>query len=302
MIPLERFAGLDIFLFTTWRLNMPSFFHRVLPWSLCLAGLMVLVASAHADNILIVNGASTTSESSTTAAITANLKATCFPDSEKNTVMVVDTPPTSLAGYNQIWDMRFSNPLTTADQNSYTAFLQSGGRMFVMGENSYFMPRNNSILSWTNALGGGTLTFYAYPLSQITENVDSPYNTTPNSITTITYNAPGGVTSPGSGSWITNDGTKGSAVVWATGKLANATAGSLSVVFDVNFMETSPTGDPEFLENLCQIVKAGGTPTTPTVIAATPTPVPTLDEWGRLALFALLLGLGLARLRRNVRQ
>ena len=264
----------------------------------CLAGMLLLAFNANASNILIVNGSSTTSETGTTSDITSTLQATCFPDTTADTVTVVDTPPASLTGYDEIWDIRFSNssPLTAADQAAYSAFLDAGGKMFVMGENLNFMTRNDSILSWVDALGGGTLTFDSDPAldSYITENVDSPYNTTPNSIATLTYNAPGAVTSPGTGQWITENGTYGSAIVWPTGALASAPTGSLSVVFDVNFMDTPPVGNSVFLQNLCEVVKTGGTPPPPppTRSSATATPIPVGGGLWRWLLVLGVMGFG----------
>ncbi len=241
-----------------------------------------------AGNILIVNGSSTTSEPSTTASITSNLQTQC---AAGNTFTVSDTRPASLAPYDQIWDLRFSNasPLDAADQAAYLAYLQSGRRMFVMGENSGFMTRNNSIFAFVTAAGGGSLTFVS-PNS--TQTVNPPFNA-PNAVSTITYNNPGGVTSSGTGLFATNAGTDGTAVAWATGTLGNAPAGSLATVFDVNFMEDTASQDSQnFLRNLCGFVATGG---------AAASPIPTLSEYGLAgtSLAAALWGLYALRNRRR---
>lgn len=241
--------------------------------ALGLAALLTLACAAHASNVLIVNGASATSEPGTTASITTNLPAVCFPGTAAvpptDTVTVVDTlagVANPLSSYDQIWDIRFANssPLTATDQAAYTAYLQGGGKMFVMGENNSFITRNNSILAWLNTLGGGALTFVN---SNSTQTVESPFNATPNAMTTVTYAMPGGVTTPGSGQWITYDdvyNSGGAAVAWPTGTLTNAPAGSLSVVLDVNFMMNPPdissANNPAFLQNLCATVASGGNP------------------------------------------
>ena len=132
------------------------------------------------------------------------------------------------------------------------------------------MPRNNSILSWIeNDVGGGALTFYygyipGTPTGKPTQTVEPPFDSTPNNVASVTYDLPGGVTSPGTGQWITYDAANnaGTAVLWKPGTLANAPAGSLVVVFDINFMNSSafspqgapppyPYGSPELLGNLC---------------------------------------------------
>ncbi|MDR0247610.1 MAG: hypothetical protein LBI16_04360 [Burkholderiales bacterium] len=255
------------------------FFVRALTLSLCLAGLMALSPSVRADNILIVND-------HTYGNITAVLQTTCFPSSGPDTVATFSAPPSDLTGYDQIWDLRASSNLsfTAAEKTAYTTFLQSGGRMFVMGENSLYMIHNNSILSLVDALGGGALTFTSafsgsgpYPL----QTIEPPYNSTPNNIATITYASAGGVTSPGTGSWITHAGTLGgSAVMWPTGTLNNAPAGSFALVFDVNFMTAPPAdgSNPQFLQNLCAAVKTGGNPEVPPPLCtATPNPAQPSD-------------------------
>src|ERR1700738_987313 len=80
-----------------------------------------LSAAAWAGSVLIVNGASATSEPSTTADITAHLQA--LEAAAGNSTTVVDIPPASLAAFDEVWDMRFSNswPLTAGDQAEYLA-------------------------------------------------------------------------------------------------------------------------------------------------------------------------------------
>jgi hypothetical protein len=246
---------------------------------------MALCQSAFSANILIVNGSSTTSETTTTTQITAHLQATC---SAGNTFTVSDAAPVSLAAFDQIWDLRFSNvALSPADQSAYVSFLQSGKRMFVMGENAFFVNRNNSIFAMVTALGGGSLTFTT-PAS--TQTVNAPL-TGPTPITSVTYNAPGGVTSAGTGSFMTQSGAQGTAVAWATGSLSNAPAGSLTTVFDVNFMQASQgANSTAFLSNLCGFVATGGQP-----VAAVQ--VPSSSTWSLLAMLAALGMLGMSALR-----
>jgi len=198
---------------------------------------------------------------------------------------VVTVVPAALDSYDQIWDLRFTNgnPLTATDQSAYTAYLQGGGKMFVMGEYSVFAPvRSNSIVTWVNDdLGGGPLTFITAASPAFNSNpqtpqiVEPPYNTTPNAMTTVTYAASGGVTTPGTGQWISYDDITnlgGSAVAWPTGTLANAPAGSLSVVFDVNFINNPPqlnsSNNPAFLQNICTAVAKGGNPAAETAMVS----------------------------------
>lgn len=207
----------------------------VLQAAFACSAVLGLTDSALAGQILIINGISTSSEFGTTTQITNNLNSVLT--AAGNTTTVVDGFPVSFAGYSQVWDLRFSNSaaLNSSQQNQYLSYLQGGGGVFVMGENSNFMARNTSILSLIALAGGGTINF-ANPNS--TQTVLAPFNS-PNIIPdgNVTYNAPGGLSSAGTGQFITTDGTYGTGVAFSKGNLGNATAGALSTIFDVNFMQ-----------------------------------------------------------------
>lgn len=195
-----------------------------------------LSGAAAAGNVLIINGSSGTSEPSTTSSITTQLQT--LHEAVGNVVTIADANPGDYSGYAQVWDIRFSNTfaLSGAEQTAYVNYLAGGGGMFVMGENSSFMDRNNSVLSLISSAGGGSLNFVT-PSS--TQTVLAPF-TGPNAVTTVGYSAPGGVSSNGTGEWITVDANgNGTGVAWGVGDLANAQLGALTVIFDVNFMMTT---------------------------------------------------------------
>ncbi len=148
----------------------------------------------------------------------------------------VGVPAGSLSGYAQIWDIRFDNttPLTPANITSYTTYIAGGRTLVVIGENTGFITRDNSIVSLITALGGGTITITT-PANA--ETVQAPF-TGPNAISSITFLAAAGTANPGTGAFIAKDSANiGAALYYARGTLANATPGRLMVVFDVNFMQ-----------------------------------------------------------------
>lgn len=201
--------------------------------------LAVLVAGrAQAGPIVIVTGSSGTSEPGTTSTITANL--TTLHEAAGNTVTVSDEIPVDLSGFTQVWDIRFDNTfaLTVDQQNQYLAFLQSGGGMFLMGENSFFMGRNTSIFDFVGLAGGGTLGPGLIGGCDGTQNVVPPF-TGPNAVTTVPFQCSGVISSNGTGEWITEraDLSGGSGVAWGVGDLANASLGALTMILDVNFMQ-----------------------------------------------------------------
>ncbi len=191
-----------------------------------------------AGTVAIINGSSTTSEPGTTSLITNNL--VTLEAAVGNATTVLDTIPVSLAGFAQVWDIRFFNAaaLTAADQAQYAAFLVGGGNMFVMGENSGFATRNNSVLALINLLGGGSLNFLdTTGLGEDTQTVNSPF-TGPNPVASLTYLASGGFNGPGTGQFITQfSPTAGSGIAFGPGTLSGAPLGTLTTIFDVNFMQ-----------------------------------------------------------------
>jgi hypothetical protein len=205
--------------------------------AIAIAILCVTASMGVAGTVGIINGASTTTEPGTTSLITNNLVA--LEAAVGNTTTVLDTIPGSLAGLAQVWDIRFfdSAALAAADQAQYAAFLAGGGNMFVMGENSGFMARNNSVLSLIGLVGGGSLGFVDTFGAMDTQTVNSPF-TGPNPVTSITYLASGGFDGPGTGQFITEFSPSiGSGIAFGPGTLSGAPLGTLTTIFDVNFMQ-----------------------------------------------------------------
>lgn len=78
---------------------------------------------------------------------------------QAHTVTVATSVPASLAGYTQVWDLRFdesgcstlagcgANAITAAQQTEYLNYIASGGSLFLMGDNGGFPGRDNGILS-----------------------------------------------------------------------------------------------------------------------------------------------------------
>ena len=146
--------------------------------------------------------------------------------------------PGSLAGYLQVWDIRYATALTPGDITTYVAYLAAGGSLFTMGENTGFLIRDNSITALVVAAGGGTLVI-GTPIQ--TQTVNAPF-TGPNVVTSVTYNGSAGSSTPANGAFITVDTNGvGTGLVFGPGTMTNATAGALAIVFDVNFLELDAT-------------------------------------------------------------
>jgi hypothetical protein len=205
----------------------------------------------------------------------------------------VGVPGGSLAIYREIWDIRFNNttPLTPSDITAYITYMSGGGSLFVIGENTGFPTRNNSIVSLVSAAGGGSITV-TNPNSQV-QAVQPPF-TGPTPLTTITFLAAAGAPSPGTGGNITQDGSNIAAgLVFSPGTLANAPAGALLIVFDVNFLQTGADANSQALANNMVAYLAA-----PISLGVA---VPTLSTWAMLILGLALAAVALRFLAGGVR-
>lgn len=237
---------------------------------------------ALAEPILIINGRSTLTESPfTTDSVTSQLIA--YHLLVGNNVTIADAVPTALAEYTQIWDVRYSTAISGAEQSRFLSYLAGGGDMVVVGENAFYGSRNDSVLAFIAAAGGGTLS-YTQPLG--IQSVRPPFQG-PDSVLNIAFSASGGVIDTGTGEWITrvSDDGPGTGVLWSPGDLVNALDGTLLAVFDVDFLAGYAGAREQALAfNLVHYLSAE---------EATDVPEP-----APLALFGLgLCALGLARRR-----
>lgn len=225
------------------------------------------VAGAQAANILVVTG---TDAPAITAGNHLNTDL-----SGSNTVTVVNTGvPVSLAGYTQIYDLRYDNNpnFSAGEMSQYLAFLNAaaGNTLFLMGENAAFNVRNTPVNSFITLAGGGTI---AVPARTVNgpETVNPPF-TGPNVISTLTYAACGLVTSAGTGAFASHETGGGCAIYFGLGTLQNALTGALVVVYDVNFIFSAPSGgsavnETPFRLNLEQFSSSPTAPPTVTSIA-----------------------------------
>jgi len=203
-------------------------------------------SGAWAKNVLIINALDTLPNPglyyNITNEATGNLQVLLT--NAGNTVTVLSLPDDNnandIAAFDEVWDIAFTTAITDATRAKYSAHLKSGKRLFVMGENGSgdFTARNASIITLINTIGGGQLTFKEPPDDlpnqagpQSVETVQAPF-TGPNTIPsgTITFAAPGGVTTAGNGRFITHR---------SDGSGAGINFGGLFAIFDINFLQSA---------------------------------------------------------------
>jgi hypothetical protein len=161
--------------------------------------------------------------------------------------------------FSHIWDLGYRTPMSGAATAKYTQYLQDGGALFLLGENTYFNIRNQSICDLVNNLGGGTagIRYDTAGFGTIGATTASEFLLA-NSRADITFYAPNGFTSYGTGTPIANSGIGPPAMMWKTGSLSGARAGALASVLDINFLLNPQFGlnygnaqwQPWFVDNL----------------------------------------------------
>jgi hypothetical protein len=160
----------------------------------------------------------------------------------------------NLYEYAQLWDIGYASPYLTNPNNptsKLTSYLQGGGALFIMGENSNFGARDDAVDNFITGVGGGSTvrgsTDYTYSR---TATVQSEFLLS-NSNNSVDFARPGTFTAIGNGTPITTAfiGTEYVAVMWKSGSLLSAPAGTVMSILDINFLRGSyPEND--FIDNM----------------------------------------------------
>lgn len=150
-----------------------------------------------------------------------------------------------LTVYSQLWDLGYATPYTTNPfnpTNKLRTYVQSGGALFILGENSAFQPRDNQIGIFVEACGGGVdITEGTVDFNyQRTLTLDSRFRLANNS-SQVTFARPGVFVNIGNGVPMTNSfpltvELHYPAVMWPVGSLSVCPIGSVMSVLDLNFI------------------------------------------------------------------
>lgn len=251
-------------------------------WRQAIAAVAIAVCSSVAwgANILIVNtGAYGGTDSYLQAQLLAN-----------GHTVTVSGVPSSVAGYDQVWDLGYSVGISGAYAAVLTSFLQGGGSLFLMGENPGAAPiRNPAIETFLGSLGAGTVAVSGY--GTLNPQTVSNMLLLANNSASVTFAGSGKFGSVGTGVCGTSDCT---VAVWPPGSLSAAPAGALLSVLDINFM-TGGYADPPFIANLAAYLAS------PSSVPTAPKAIPSLAVGAQLLLAFSVLGVGLIRIRRQLR-
>lgn len=146
----------------------------------------------------------------------------------------------NLFDYAHLWDIGYASPYTTNPTDPTTRlyqYLQYGGAMFILGENSNFGARDNAIDDFITNIGGGNIVRSStdYSSSSLEVTVDQKFLLANNN-NKVTFARPGTFTSIGNGTSMTTafSASEYVAVMWETGSLSGANAGAIISLLDVN--------------------------------------------------------------------
>ena len=185
---------------------------------------MSLTSDAEADSVLVIHqnygGAHTNVGSRLTA--------------EGHTVTYSTSGvPSSLSGYDQVWDVSYSTGYSTAQVTTLDNFVKNGGFLMMNGENSSFATRNNAIASVVNAAGGGTLTFGSGSNSYTVINSDFSNDTG-----TVT-GAAGSSLINSQGQYVFKNGSTVGGMIWQSADLGSGYSGAIFVTADINMWDST---------------------------------------------------------------
>ena len=187
--------------------------------------MLVYLTPANADDVLVIHQNYGGAHTSVGARLTA----------EGHTVTYSSSGvPSSLSGYDQVWDVSYSTGYSTAQVTTLDNFVKNGGFLMMNGENSGFMTRNNAIGSVVNAAGGGTITWGSGSNSYTVINSDFSDDTG-----TVTGAAGSSITnSQGQYVFKTSSGVIGG-MIWQSADLDSGYSGAIFVTADINMWDSS---------------------------------------------------------------
>lgn len=159
----------------------------------------------------------------------------------------------NLYEYAQLWDIGYASPYLTNPNDptaKLTSYLQGGGAMCILGENSSFGVRDDSIDTFITDLGGGNVvrgtTDYPYG---VYVTVQSEFLLSNNN-NSVNFARPGVFLQVGTGTLMTTAFVDNEyvAVMWTTGSLLSAPTGTVMSILDINFLKGNyPPND--FIDN-----------------------------------------------------
>jgi hypothetical protein len=157
--------------------------------------------------------------------------------------------------YAHLWDIGYASPYTTNPSDptvQLTNYLQNGGALLLLGENSLFGARDNAIDDFVTTLGAGTVSRSLTEYYWASDEIVNPEFLQANFDDTVTFSRPGTFDQYGTGTPITTPfaGNEYVAVMWKTGSLSAAEKGAVISILDISFV-VDTYYNASFIDNMC---------------------------------------------------
>lgn len=164
--------------------------------------------------------------------------------------------------YDQVWDLRYYSAISADDTTAFTTYMKGGGNMYLTGEwSTAFDTRNNSLETFVNGLGAGSLNFTNAVAGMQRITTAGQVVNSPNDFSEISFN----YASLGTGASVTNgflvteyDNTgTGSLIGWDFNDISAAVNARMLVGLDI---EIFANGE-KWTENMASYLSGNPTPT-----------------------------------------
>ena len=200
-------------------------------WALAFICLLFPI-TASADNVLIIDAGYST--------VTANVQGRLQAAGHTVTI-TTDTSqvPTATGSFQQVWDLRYMNALTSTEVSAYSQFITAGGFAYFTTENpGCCMTRNNSIAALVTSLGGGSTQIGPGWAANIVSNVNTTYMTTG---LTVNFAAIAAIVNSQGIPLISDANGNVAAMSWIgrAGALGSGVTGTIITVADINWLDST---------------------------------------------------------------
>jgi len=185
---------------------------------------------ASADNVLIIDAQYST--------VTANVQNRL--EAAGHTVTITTNTaqvPSSTGTFQQVWDLRYQNALTSSEVTAYSQFITAGGFAYFTTENpGCCMTRNNSIAALVTSLGGGSTQIGPGWAANVVSNVNTTYMTTG---LTVNFAAIAAIVNSQGIPLISDANGNVAAMSWIgrAGALGSGVTGTIITVADINWLD-----------------------------------------------------------------
>ena len=153
-----------------------------------------------------------------------------------------------VANYAHIWDVGYDTLMPGTVEDKYATYLASGGALFLLGENGFFVERDGDISNFITDMGGGSVSADAQTTGVLSATVAAEFRLA-NTTSSVTFNNVGRFGSIGNGTTLASSGNGVHAAVWKTGSLSNKPTGAIAVVLDINHL-VGGNIQPDFVDNV----------------------------------------------------